>query len=98
MGAITYLQSVSAGILEEDCIVTSLVLHRPFNIASTGLPSDFCQPVNLARAFRPKGNPVLIGNMTARFGYTEELGDVGVRCLELQPAFDTDVASEAQSG
>ena len=75
MGAITYLQSVSAGILEEDCIITSLVLHRHFNVASTGLPSDFCHPVDLARAFRPKGNPVLIGNMTGRFGPTEELGD-----------------------
>jgi hypothetical protein len=39
------------------------------------LPSDFCHPVDLARAFRPKGNPVLIGNMTGRFGPTEELGD-----------------------
>src|SRR5262245_48032430 len=95
VGATTYLQSVPARILEEYYIVTSLVLHLPFNIASTGLPSDFCQPVNLARALRPKGNPVLIGKMTGRFGHTEELGDVGVRCLELQPPFDTNVASEA---
>jgi len=93
-----YLQSVAAGILKEYCVVSWLVLHRTFDVASPGTPRDFCQPFNLALALRPKSNPVLVRDMAVGLGYPEELGDVIVRGLELQPALDPGVSTEAQSG
>lgn len=41
-GAVTHFKPVSTGIFKEDGVVTSIVGHRPFEIACSGMFGHLC--------------------------------------------------------
>ena len=62
--AMANLQTISAGILEEYCIVTrSFIVAGPLDLAGSCLSGRLGQPVHLLRVLCPKRNPALIGLM-----------------------------------
>src|SRR2546427_12190878 len=61
LGAITYLKTISAGILEEDSVVTGLPRLGNFMSGAVDVPrscasSNLSQPINLADAVSPESN------------------------------------------
>src|SRR5215217_7763859 len=98
VGSMADFQTIAAGIFEEYRIVArSLVITGSFHILGTGPDRDLCQPLYLAVAVCPEGDPALVGDMLRRLSDTEKFrSTVRPSRFILQPTFDADVACEAQ--
>ena len=95
-GAVAHFKAIPAGILKEHGVIAGFVVHWSFDVAGAGTFGDLRHPVNLVRVRCPESNSVLVGDMAGRFGNTEELCDVAIGSLKLQPAFDASVARKPQ--
>jgi hypothetical protein len=95
---VTDFQTIAAGILEEDGIVTRLFVKRSFNVPCAGLDRDRRQPIDLAEAVGPKRDPTLIGDVLRGLCHPEKLrGTTRSAHLILQPPFNRDILSEPES-
>src|SRR2546422_3797399 len=104
LGAMTYLQTVAAGIFEKDGVVTGFpglwnFISGSFDVPRSRTNNNLSQLIDLAGAVSPKRNAALVGHMLRRLGNAEKLRDaVSVVRLKLQPTLDSGVASEAECG
>ncbi len=83
-GPVAYLQTIAAGVLQEDRVITGFVGHGSLHIAVSATLSDCRQQFHLPHASGPKGNPVLVGDVTRTLRHPEKLRDVAVRRCKLQ--------------
>jgi hypothetical protein len=93
------LQRVSAGIFEKHRVVSrTFVIAGTFNAARASPARNRCQPVDLCRAFGPKGNPAGVGPVQGRFDDPEKFsGSRRFDSFELEPVLDLFASREAQS-
>src|SRR2546427_4417201 len=104
LGAMTYLQTVAAGIFEKDGVVTGFpglgnFISWSFDVPRSRTGGNLSQPINLAGAVSPERNATLVGHMLRRLGNAEKLRDaVSVVRLKLQPTLDSDVTPKAECG
>src|SRR2546427_9657727 len=102
LGAMTYLQTVAAGIFEKDGVVTGFpglgnFMRGSFDVPRSRTSSNLSQPINLAGAVSPERNATLVGHMLRQLGNAEKLRDaLSVGRFKLQPTLDPDVASETK--
>ena len=92
------LQTISAGILEEHCIVPrSFIVTGAFHLPRSRPPGRLGQPVHLRSVLCPKRYPASVGLMQGRFGDPEKFRDT-IRPIrfERQPAVNLDAAGKAQ--
>src|SRR5687767_7596678 len=92
----TYLEAVPAGVLEEHRIVAGLVGHWALDVLRAGSLCDFRQPIDLAVALGPKGDPVLVGDVISGLGHSKEFGDFAVCGFVRHPTLDPRIARKAQ--
>ena len=88
------LETVSARVFEENGVIEYRLKSRTFNIPGARANCNVGQQIYLIHAFGPEGNSILIGRMGRGFCDAEELGDLTVGGLELQPAGDPRLTSE----
>src|SRR2546426_198399 len=104
LGAVTDLKTISAGILEEDGVVTGFpwlgnFMNGSFDVPSSCTDGDLSQSINLAGAARPERDATFVRTVLGRLSDAEKLGGaVAGGGLELQPSLDSDVASEPKCG
>src|SRR2546426_1889454 len=102
LGAMTYLQTVAAGIFEKDGVVIGFpglgnFMRGSFDVPRSRTSSNLSQPINLADAVSPESDAAFVRTVLGRLSDAEKLGDaVSVVRLKLQPTLDSDVAPKAE--
>src|SRR3989441_1789289 len=97
LGAVTDLETISAGILEKNGVVTGFpglgnFMSGSFDVPRSRTSSNLSQPINLAGAVCPERDAALVGHMLRRLGNAEKLrGAIRAGSLKLQPSLDPDV-------
>src|SRR5688572_8216598 len=81
------LEAIAKRVLEKHCIVSGLVIHRPFDVACAHLLNNTRQGIHLGITFSPERDPILVRGELDGLRDSEELGHTLVLPLELQPAF-----------
>src|SRR2546425_7748659 len=79
LGAMTYLQTVAAGIFEKDGVVTGFpglgnFMSGSFDVPRSRTSSNLSQPINLAGAVSPERDAALVGDVLWRLSNAEKLG------------------------
>src|SRR2546426_5738881 len=104
LGAMTYLQTVAAGIFEKDGVVTGFpglgnFISWSFDVPRSRTGGNLSKHINLADAVRPERDAAFVRTVLGRLSDAEKLREaVSVVRLKLQPPFDPDVASETKRG
>src|SRR3989442_9795950 len=79
LGAMTYLQTVAAGIFEKDGVVTGFpglgnFMSRSFDVPPSRTSRNLNKLIDLAGTVRPERNAALIRTVLGRLGNAEKLG------------------------
>jgi hypothetical protein len=95
--AVANLETIAAGILEENSVVVTVFIAWPFNISCTCLNHKCCQFVDLAYTVGPQGDPTFVGDVFRRFRHPEEFGRaIGSFRLILQPSLNLGIPREPE--
>src|SRR6266705_5037914 len=79
LGSVTYLETISARILEKDGIVTGLprlgnFMSRSFDVPSSRADGNLSQLVNLADTVSPESDAAFVRTVLGRLSDAEKLG------------------------